>query len=408
MKWTLSSLGPFLRAHLRWVALAALAALTLAAVISAPRLQSPHAGALSPEATASTGANTDIAPADATSEFKTDFTKHSVPYTEILSGGPHKDGIPAIDAPKYVTVSEANEWIKPVEPVIAIQVGDDARAFPIQILIWHEIVNAEVGGTPLAVTFCPLCNTAIAYERTLGAQTLDFGTTGRLRFSNLVMYDRETESWWQQATGAAIVGSMTGAQLRARPASMISWADFKAAHPDGHVLSRDTGYSRSYGRNPYPGYDDIHSSPFLYQGPALPGTLPAMARILVVLVGDQAVAYPFSALASRHVINDRVGGEEVVVIWSPGTASPLDQERLAQGQDIGSASAFSRVVDGQRLTFGYENGRVTDRETGSVWGITGRATTGALASKSLTLLDGVNSFWFNWIAFRPDTRVYQA
>jgi hypothetical protein len=408
MKRTLLSLGPLLRAHLRWVVLAALVALTLAAVISAPRIQSPHTGALSPTASGSTGANADTPPADATSEFKTDFAKHSVPYSEILSGGPHKDGIPAIDAPRYVSVSEANDWIKPVEPVIAVQVGDDARAFPIQILIWHEIVNAEVGGTPLAVTFCPLCNTAIVYERTLGAQTLDFGTTGRLRLSNLVMYDRQTESWWQQATGAAIVGSMTGVQLRARPAAMISWADFHAAHPDGRVLSRDTGYSRPYGRNPYPGYDDIHSSPFLYQGPAIPGTLPAMARILVVLVGDQAVAYPFSVLASKHVINDMVGGEEIVVVWSPGTSSPLDQERLAQGQEIGAASAFSRIVGGQRLTFAYKSGQVTDRETGSVWDITGRATSGALAGKSLTLLDGVNSFWFNWAAFRPDTRVYQA
>jgi hypothetical protein len=296
MKRTLSGLGQFLRAHLRWIALAALVALTLAGVLSAPRFQSPRNAGVGTSTTGSSAsatqgsASADTPPADATSEFKTDFTKHSVPYAEILSGGPHKDGIPAIDAPKYVTVREANDWIKPVEPVIAVQVGVDARAFPIQILIWHEIVNSEVGGTPLAVTFCPLCNTAIAYERTLGAQTLDFGTTGRLRFSNLVMYDRQSESWWQQATGTAIVGSLTGAQLRARPAAMISWANFRAAHPDGRVLSRDTGYSRSYGRNPYPGYDDINSAPFLYQGPAIPGTLPAMARILVVLVGDQAVA----------------------------------------------------------------------------------------------------------------------
>ena len=407
MKQTLSNLRPFLRTYLRWITLAALVALTLVAVIAAPRPQSPRVGGPSTSATGS-GISANTPPADAASEFKTDFTKHSVPYSEILSGGPSKDGIPAIDAPKYVSVGEANDWIKPVEPVIAVQVGDDIRAFPIQILIWHEIVNAEVGGTPLAVTFCPLCNTAIVYERTLGAQTLDFGTTGRLRYSNLVMYDRQTESWWQQATGTAIVGSLTGAQLRARPASMISWSDFKAAHPSGRVLSRDTGYSRPYGRNPYPGYDDINSSPFLYQGPAIPGTLPAMARILVVLVGDQTVAYPFSALAYKHVINDSVGEEELVIIWSPGTASPLDQDRLAQGQDIGAAAAFSRLIDGQRLTFAYANGRVIDRETGSVWDISGRATSGAFAGKSLMLLDGVNSFWFNWIAFRPDTRVYQA
>jgi Protein of unknown function (DUF3179) len=157
-------------------------------------------------------------PQFASVEFKTDFSKHCVHYSEIFSGGPPKDGIPAINSPKFVSADEADSWLKPNEPVIYFQVGDDARAYPIQILIWHEIVNDTVGGVPVAVTFCPLCNTAIAFERTINGRVLDFGTTGRLRFSNLLMYDRQTESWWQQAIGQAIIGQLTGTQLVARPA----------------------------------------------------------------------------------------------------------------------------------------------------------------------------------------------
>ena len=143
-------------------------------------------------------------PAGAESEFETDFSKHTVPYSEILSGGPPKDGIPAIDSPKHVSVSEADEWLEPVEPVVLVRVGDVARAYPIQILMWHEIVNDSLGGKPLMVSFCPLCNTAIAFEREFDGQIFDFGTTGRLRYSNLIMYDRQTETWWQQATGKEI------------------------------------------------------------------------------------------------------------------------------------------------------------------------------------------------------------
>src|ERR671935_2063978 len=189
-------------------------------------------------------------PAGATAEFTTDFRKHIVPYREILSGGPPKDGIPALDHPHFVGVRDADRWLAPHEPVIALQVGDDARAYPVQILVWHEIVNDTVGGVPIAVSYCPLCNTAIAFERTVDGRVLDFGTTGRLRFSNLIMYDRQTETWWQQATGTAIAGELTGTQLVFRPAAIIAWSDFKAAHPSGQVLSRETGFQRAYGQNP--------------------------------------------------------------------------------------------------------------------------------------------------------------
>ncbi len=346
-------------------------------------------------------------PAGAEREFSTDFSRHTVAYDDILSGGPSKDDIPAIDAPRFETVAEADAWLRPSEPVVQVQVGNDARAYPLQILTWHEIVNDTVSGKPLAITFCPLCNTAIAFERTLDGRVLDFGTTGRLRFSNLIMYDRQTESWWQQAGGDAIAGELAGQRLAFYPATIIAWDEFKTVHPDGQVLSRDTGFERSYGRNPYAGYDDIDSSPFLFRGPATPGMLPPMARVLTVDLNGEAVAYPYDVLAETVVVNDVVGGEPVVVFWQPGVASALDSGAIAEGRDVGSAAAFSPVLAGRLLTFRREAGRIVDVETGSVWNLLGQAVAGELAGQRLAPVVGINHFWFSWAAFKPETRVFQ-
>jgi len=345
-------------------------------------------------------------PAGAELEFSTDFSRHSVPYSEILSGGPPKDGIPAIDDPKFVSVEEADEWLESQEPVVLVQVEDDARAYPIQIFMWHEIVNDTIGGVPVTVTYCPLCNTGVAFERTFDGQVLDFGTTGRLRYSNLIMYDRQTETWWQQATGEAIAGEFTGRQLTFVPASMISWDDFKATYPDGKVLSRDTGYSRNYGRNPYTGYDDVNRSPFLYVGPETPGTLPPMARVVTVDLNGEAVGYPYDVLQEVHVVNDTVGGVPIVVLWAPGTASALDAGSVAGGDDVGAATTFSRELDGQTLTFVFDGDRIVDEQTGTEWDVLGQAVSGSLAGSQLTPVVSINHFWFSWAAFRPETRVY--
>jgi hypothetical protein len=271
--------------------------------------------------------------------------------------------------------------------------------------MWHEIVNDVVDGVPVAVTFCPLCNTAIAFERTLDDRVLDFGTTGRLRYSNLIMYDRQTESWWQQATGEAIAGEFAGRQLDFYPASLISWADFKTAHPGGKVLSRETGFARDYGRNPYTGYDDVNNTPFLYDGPQTPGQLPPMARVVTVELNGEAVAYPYEVLQEAHVVNDVIGDAPVAVLWSPGTASALDAGSVASGRDVGAGVVFSRELDGQTLDF-FHDGKIIDEQTGSEWNVLGQATAGPLAGKQLTPIVGVNHFWFSWAAFRPNTRIY--
>jgi len=346
-------------------------------------------------------------PRNAEFEFRTDFTRHSVPYSDILSGGPPKDGIPALDQPQFVSVPEADSWLKTNEPVILVEVGDDARAYPIQILMWHEIVNDTVGGEPLIVTFCPLCNTAIALKRTVNGQILDFGTTGRLRYSNLIMYDRQTETWWQQATGEAIVGDLLGAQLEFYPATIIAWDDFKNQFPNGKVLSQETGYDRNYGQNPYFGYDDVNSSPFLYDGPKTPEKLPPIARVLAIDLQDETVAYPYDVLKVAVAVNDVVGGVKVAVFWQAGVASPLDTNDTATGRDIGTAAAFSRVLENQTLTFILEGGSIKDQETGSTWDIFGNAIDGELTGAHLSPIVAVNHFWFSWVAFKPETRIYQ-
>ena len=345
-------------------------------------------------------------PPGAEQEFRTDFSKHIVPFDEILSGGPPKDGIPAIDAPKFVNVEEADTWLNSVEPVVLFRVGNAARAYPLQILMWHEIVNDVVNGIPVIVTFCPLCNTAVAFDRRLEGATLDFGTSGRLRHSNLIMYDRQTETWWQQATGEAIVGEFTGKRLALLPAMIISWEEFKSAYPEGTVLSCETGHVRDYGRNPYLGYDDIDQSPFLYRGET-DGRLPPMARVVTVELDGEAVAYPYDILERVHVVNDTVGEIPIAVLWQAGTASALDASTIAAGRDVGAVNTYFRDVDGQVLTFSYQRGQIVDDQTGSGWNVLGEAISGELKGHRLRPVVHINHFWFSWAAFRPETRVYQ-
>lgn len=341
-----------------------------------------------------------------TSEWKTDFKKHSVPLSDILSGGPPKDGIPAIDKPAFDTVAAADKWLKPKEPVILFTHNSDARAYPLQILIWHEIANDTVGGVPIAVTFCPLCNTAIAFDRRLDGRVLDFGTTGKLRFSDLVMYDRQTESWWQQVTGEAIVGELTGRRLTFLPSQIIAWETFKTTFPQGKVLNRDTGHVRSYGRNPYVGYDNINSSPFLYTGPK-DVRLPPMERVVTVSIGGEDAAYPFSVLEKVRVVNDTVGGKAIVVLFVKGVVSALDNSSIPDSRDIGTAAVFERTLDGKVLIFKSRGDRFADEQTASAWTILGIAIAGPLAGQRLTPVVSGHHFWFSWAVFKPNTRIYK-
>jgi hypothetical protein len=341
-----------------------------------------------------------------TADWNTNWHRHTVDYAEIISGGPPRDGIPSIDAPLFSTPADAAEWLAGNEPVIAVALAGVARAYPLQILTWHEIVNDTLGGVPVLVTFCPLCNSALVFDRRLDGEVYEFGTSGLLRHSDLIMYDRTSESLWQQLTGEAIAGDLAGRRLKFLPAALVSFDDFRAAHPDGAVLSRETGFSRPYGQNPYVGYDTIGESPFLFQGD-LDGRLPAMERVVAVSVNGMDVAYPLSVLAEAGVIHDRQGRQELVVFHTPGTSSALGAAAIAAGTDVGATGVFDPNLAGRRLTFGRVDGRIVDDQTGSTWDVLGRATSGPLAGESLTPLVHGNHFWFAWAAFKPETIIYQ-
>jgi hypothetical protein len=285
-------------------------------------------------------------PPDA-AQWRTDFTRHLVPLEEFQSGGPPKDGIPAIDAPRYTRANEV-DFLADREPVILLTVNGESRAYPLQILTWHEIVNTRVGDIPVAVTFCPLCNTAIVFDRRLDGRVLDFGTTGKLRDSDLVMYDRQTESWWQQFGGEALVGELAGKTLRQLPARIMSWEAFRRAHPAGLVLNRDTGFTRDYGQNPYAGYDDVDSPPIFGARNADDDRLPPKERVVYVEVGRQAFAVSFSVLARRRTIDVETDEGALEIRWRPGVASALDSPTIAEGRGVGSASV---TLDGEPVPF---------------------------------------------------------
>ena len=338
------------------------------------------------------------------SYWTTDFSLHTVPYSEILSGGPPRDGIPPIDSPSFVSVADADEWLSDTEPVFVVSINEDTRAYPLQIMTWHEIVNDTIGDVPVSVTFCPLCNSAITFERTLGDTVLDFGVSGKLRNSDLIMWDRQTQSWWQQLTGESIVGELVGEQLTFIPTQLVSWANFKENFSAGQVLSKETGFSRPYGQNPYSGYDS-NQSPFLFSGTP-DSRLAAVDRIVAVDLNEELVAYPYNVLAEENVVADTVGGENVVVFWEAGTTSALDKSSIANSRDVGAAAVYSPILEDQELTFTWDGTSFVDDQTQSRWNIFGKATDGELAGEQLTPINHANHFWFAWAAFRPDTRIY--
>jgi len=337
--------------------------------------------------------------------WTTDFSTHAVALTEFQDGGPPRDGIPPIDHPRLVALASGDRFLTPHEPVIAVQVGGQARAYPEQILVWHEIVNDDLGGIPIAVSYCPLCDSAIVFDRRVGARTLTFGTTGKLRNSDLVMWDRQTQSWWQQFTGTALVGAETNAKLRALDSQVLSWTQFKATYPRGTVLSRNTGFQRPYGSNPYQGYDTVPTSrPQFYRGRVDP-RLPPLERVVAVFAGRQAVVVPFSALAHHPVVRGSIGGRPLVVPYTPGVVSALDASAIASSRDVGTAGAFDPRVGNRTLRFWATGaGRFRD-QTGSTWDVTGRALDGPLRGAHLRPLHHDEQFWFALAAFLPGARL---
>jgi hypothetical protein len=331
---------------------------------------------------------------------------------EVVSGGPPPDGIPPIDDPTFESVDEASQWLEDDSPVMVVEIDDDVRAYPLAILTWHEIVNDEVGGVPMVVTYCPLCNSALAFERTIEGPdgeelVLDFGTSGRLYQSNLIMYDRQTHHLWTQFDGEAVIGDerLLGADLERVPAWLLGFGEFAAAHPDAPVLSRDTGFSRDYGRNPYQGYDGEDAQPFLFDG-EVDERFPAMTRVVGLEEDGEATAVLLEQLTEQRVVPVEVGGESLVVLWAPGQASALDTAAIDQGREVGQTGAFMAELDGRTVELEpRDDGRFVEPETGSVLDVRGRVVEGALEGERLEPVIHDDTFWFVWTAFREETGV---
>ncbi len=343
--------------------------------------------------------------------WNTDWSNRTISLSELVVGigrPDPRDVIPPIDDPAFETVEEAAEWLADREPVVSVELNGEARAYPLRILTSHEVVNDEVAGRAVVVTFCPLCNSAVTFDREVDGQLLRFGVSGLLRNSDLVMWDRQTESLWQQITGEAIVGELAGVQLNFVPSPIVAWSDFRARFPNGQVLSRDQGIfpPELYDRQPYAGYDSS-TRPFLFRGDT-DDRYPAMERVVAVRIDGTNKAYPFSEISDKRAVNDDVAGTPILVVFgADDTASVLDSGDVTTGRAVGVGLAFERTVDGQVLTFESQGeDRFVDLETGSEWDLFANAVSGPLAGEQLTPVINTNELWFAWAAFNEGAAVY--
>jgi len=276
--------------------------------------------------------------------------KYLVDPSKILSGGPPKDGIPSIDNPKFVTVAEADEWIEDNELVLAIIYKHVKRVYPLQIMVWHEIVNDEIVGDPVLITYCPLCGSGIAFEGKIDGAEVEFGTSGKLYNSNLVMYDRKTNSYWTQIDGLAVVGELTGTKLKPVSIDTVVWRDWKKTHPDSEVLSQDTGFTRNYGNDPYGSY--YEDSYLIFQVENTNNRVHPKTVIFGIEVDGVHKAYRENDLKEQGIIEDTVNGVRIKV----------------------------------------------ERDDAGVVKITNLDTSDEIVKE--------RDFWFAWYAFHPETQLY--
>ena len=344
---------------------------------------------------------------DATEPWDTDWSRRTVDPGEFLVGIPAvdpRDRIPPIDTPRFEPI-EAADWLDDREPGALVQFNDEVRFYPLSILTRHEIVNDRYGDIPVAVTFCPLCNTALTFDRRVDGKALRFGVSGLLRKSDLVMWDDATTTLWQQITGEAVVGELAGTQLDIISTAIVSYGDAKESFPDALSLATDTGFGINYGANPYEAYSSSNQ-PFLFDDDPDP-RFPALSRVVGVSVDGVDKAYPFELISEKGAVNDVLGDTPIAVLWGGETADALDSSTVADGQAIGSGIAFDRTVGGQTLTLSTSGEDLfTDAETSSTWNLLGQAVDGPLAGEQMDTVSHRNEFWFAWASFFPDGDVY--
>jgi len=342
-----------------------------------------------------------------------DTSKHSVPLEEIYfdtfqpenravplsQADPEqieslRDAIPPIHNPKYETAEQA-AWLDPDDTILGYTAGNQAWAYPTRILNFHEIVNDNLEGEPVLVSYCPLCFSGIVYSRRLDDRVLLFGNTSALYESDLIMLDYDTGSYWWQVAGEAIVGPLTGVKLTVLPSSTTSWEDWRERHPQTWVLSRDTGFSRDYSRDIFGNYiSSVNNGRFAFpvSEASLDSRLLPGAKVLALKIEDVARAYPLD-LDKKLAVRETVSNQEIVVFIDP---------------DAPTGSAFDPASgDGRQLSFSVDNNEFIDAETGSTWDISGKAINGPLAGTQLAPLPTKTTLWFAIVGAEPDISLYQ-
>jgi len=344
-------------------------------------------------------------------QWKTDTTIKNVALSEIILLMP-RGGFPSLNYPKFIGKADGLNAFYKHEPVIAVALNSVAKAYPLNMLTMHEMSNDSLAGVPILPTFCPLCNSSIVYNRLLkynGKEyLLDFEVSGMLRNSDMIMADKQTETWWQQLSGTGIVGELTGAELEVIPSMVISVEEFFNRYPEGEILSPQTASANDYGSNPYVGYDDKDNTPYksFFDPEEISDRLPAMERIISVNRDGLFKIYPYTKLIEEGVINDNFNGSRFVLFYESKTVSILDQEEIAESKAVGSATVFYSNLDGNFLNFTMKDGKIIDKNTKSVWDITGLCIQGKLKGKMLQPMVHGNHFAFAFLSFYPNSIIY--
>lgn len=258
-----------------------------------------------------------------------DLTEATIPVEEIHSGGPPRDGIPSIDEPKFEGAEAADKWLRDKDPVVSVELEGQARAYPLRILVWHEIVNDRFGDTPVAVTYCPLCGTAMVFKARVAGLRRTFGVSGLLFNSDVLMYDRETESLWSQLAMEAVSGPAVGKELELLSGEQMNWKAWKAAFPEGRVLSRDTGTSRNYGSSPYRGYE--RTERLMFPVRKYREDLRNKAWVAGLIIDGQPVAFPLSELEDFGTVKAKTGEAVLEITYD------TEKDHLTASTDNGEA-----------------------------------------------------------------------
>ncbi len=332
--------------------------------------------------------------------FRSDGTSSAdnclIPSSQLVNGGPGRDGIPALNRPAAVAAAAGDQFLAPDALVLGVSLGGQARAYPHNVLWWHEIVNDDLGGRPITVSYCPLTGSGMVYDPAIAGQTLNFGVSGLLFDNNLVLFDRATESLWSQMRVQGVCGRLAGTPAPLAPVTQSTWAGWKALHPETTVVSFNTGFSRNYNQYPYGTYDQLNDNSLLFPQSFIDPRRPMKELVLGIVHEGTARAYPYGPLGERTVINDTVGGRAVLVVFDRATEMAI---------------AFEREVAGRVLSFEAAEAtgfpfRLRDRETGTWWNLTGTAVSGPQAGRRLSQVATYSAMWFAWASFNRGTELF--